>query len=284
MANVLASLKEAFLPRPDAPTDVRYGLIFKASRDLKEAKGVGLFDKTSDQRWPLGSKLELGDRTFRYFKCGATATVAGCLYESAAHGGGYSTIEGAAVAADTKAGGTTITITLPNTHANDNVTLNEFKDGYITIAAATLTADGKGQTFKIKSHPAAARNASCVFTLYDKVPVEIDSSESCTASVVKNVYDSVIISPAGAMTGKSVGVPLVVHTASYYGWIQSKGPVGVLLDGDVTAGAPVVADASVAGAVTTQVVNAGYLLSPTVGHAISDADSGEFALIDLCID
>ena len=149
--------------------------------------------------------MDMGDRIFRYGKCGATATIAGNYYESDAKGGqsgtNRTTLEGLAVAADSVAGSSTITVTLQNSHADDAITVNKFKDGYITVAAATLAADGKGQTFKIKSHPAAARNTNVVITIYDTIPVEIDSSESCTASIVKNVYDGVIISPAGAMTG-----------------------------------------------------------------------------------
>lgn len=283
MANLFGPLKNAFTWRVDSPSTSNFGLITKAQgAELKPPKGQGIYDISSTKKFPLGSKLELGDRIFRYALMGATAGVAGNLYESALKGGkATTTIEGATVAADTAANGTTITITLP---ATDAITANEFTDGYITVAAATLAADGKGQTFKIKSHPAAAGAASCVFTLYDSVPVEIDSSESCTASVIKHPYKSVIISPAGAMTGMSVGVPLVAVTAANYCWLQTRGPCGVLLDSDVVAGAPLVADASVAGAITTQVVNAGYLLSPTVAHAIADADTGEFGLVNLCID
>ncbi len=266
------------------PVQHLHGTLTYAGKKFVAPASQSPNQQSATQNFPLGTRLDLGDRVFRYAKCGGSDTVAGNYYESAAFGGAYSVIEGAAAGADSLAGSDQITITLPNTHASDAVTLNEFAEGYVTIAAATLAADGKGQTFKIKSHPVAVRNATCVLTLYDPIPVEIDSGESCTMSMVKNTYDLVIKSPAGVMTGSPVGVPLIVITTLYYGWFQTRGVCGVLLDSDTTAGVPLGPDASVAGAITTQVVNAGYLLIPTVARALTEADSTEHALVDLCID
>ncbi len=267
------------------PTQHLFGALMRAGRRLVAPEAQNPHQVTTTSNFPLGTKMDLGDRIFRYGRAGAT-TVVGTLYESAAKGGAVlSTNEGlTSDTIDTPAGGTTITFTLKNDGATDSVTANQYKDGYITIAASTAATDGRGQTFKIKSHPAAARNADVVFTLYDGVPVEIDSSESVTVSIVKNIYDNVIQSPAGAMTGTPAGVPPVIIASASYGWFQTRGPCGVLLDSDVVAGAPLGPDASVAGAITTQVVNAGYLLIPTVANAIADADTGEWAIVNLCID
>lgn len=261
------------------------GVIAKATRDKPiKPKGQGIYDISSTQKYPLGTKLDLGDRVFRYALMGSGAAgVAGNLYESAAKGSmGTTTAEGLTAGTDASADGTTAYATLPN-GGSDAIVVNQFKDGYLVVATGTAASDGRGQTFKIKSHAAAAKNTKVTLTLYDPIPVEIDTSE-VTVSLIANPYYKVIISPAGAMTGVSVGVPLAAVTASYYCWLQTRGPCGVLLDSDVTAGAPLVADASTAGAITTQVVNAGYLLAPTVAHAIADADTGEYGLVDLCID
>ena len=260
------------------------GLLTRAGRKTAAPEGQGIYQESISAKFPIGTKMDTGDRIFRYTKNGAATGVAGKLYESAAKGGAVlGTLEGIAVAANSPAGGSTITVTLPNNGATDSVVVNQFKDGYITIATGTAVADGRGQTFKIASHPAAARNANCVITIYDTLPVEIDESE-VTASITANVYDGVIISPAGAMTGTPAGVPLIAVTAAYYAWFQTGGPCGVLLENDTTAGAPLGAANGIAGAVETNAAGASSLLIPTVAHAISDADDAEYALVNLCID
>ena len=271
----------------DTVPTFEYGMLVQpARRVIVPYKAQGIYSISSTKRYPLGSKLDLGDRVFRYALVGTIAAVAGKLYEAPAKGGaaGTNTIEGKTVPSDVAAGASAITVTVPNDAAADAFEANQFADGYITIATGTLAADGVGQTFKVKSHPAAARNASCVLTLYDKIPVEIDVSEGVTYSLVASPWSKVVISPAAAAgTGRSIGWPLVAVTAAYYAWFQTKGILGALLDSDVVAGNPLVKDGSTAGAITTQVVNAGYLLVPTVAHAYADADTGEYGLVDACI-
>lgn len=272
MANVLASLKEAFLPRPDAPTDVRYGLIFKSSRDLKEAKGVGLFDKTSDQRWPLGSRLDLGERAFRYGLAGGSNLAVGKMTVSPTYAGSSANLQEDCTVAAAAAGATTLTVT----PVTDDVAANLFKDGYITIGAASTT--GAGQTFKIKSNTAKA--TTITVTLYDKIPVAL--AGTIKGSLTVNPYKSLIISPDEAsLTAPARGVPLVQITAAYYGWFQTKGVIGCLMHSSSNgsaAGLPMTLAAS--GALKV----AAAANDPVVAFALGAYDDSDYGLVDLCID
>lgn len=138
---------------------------------------------------------------------------------------------------------------------------NQFGQGYLVTASGT----GLGQTFKIASHAAAAANATFLVTLEDAIITTLDATTK--VSLVANPYIGIIVKPTSA-TGVPVGVsiyPIAASTAAtynattglltangvaQYGLIQSKGPVGALIDTTTNVGYPLGASASVAGALT----------------------------------
>jgi len=198
-------------------------------RGLKQHDMV--YNQHASAKFPVGTRLQLGDRTFYYAKAGE-ALVAGGLVQSAAKGGATTLQTYCAVSTAGTVGGKTVTVTI----ASDTLTANQFKDGFL-ITDAGSAVQGGGQCYKIKSHPAGSGNVT--FTLYDKQVVAI--STNAKVSLVANKYRGVIRAPATTATGIPVGVPLIAVTSAYYFWLQTWGICPVRgPEADIAAGHPVV--------------------------------------------
>jgi hypothetical protein len=197
-----------------------------------------VFNESSVQNTDLGQVARTPDgRCFRYVQAGSTALVAGKLQQAPAIVANHQNI---AVAEAASAGATTVTVTLGATAA----TANAYSNGYLVVN----DGDGEGYTYQIKSHPAADASASLEVELYDELEEALTtSSEVC---LIPNKYNGVIVNPTTA-TNVPVGVAVKDITASYYGWIQTKGPVGCLNDSATGVGLGLAPSGSVAGALAT---------------------------------
>lgn len=217
---------------------------------------------TADQLNP-GTRSESADgRQFVYVKAGAVTLVPGKLQQAPAIVANHQNI---AVAAAAAIAATTVTVTLGATAA----TANQYAGGYLVVNDVT----GEGQTLLISSHPAADASASLVVTLSD--PVLVALTTSTEVSLIANPYNGVIINPT-TPTGKPVGVAVYPITAGEYGWIQCRGAVSCLNDGNTTVGLAVAPSQGTAGAVKT-----GATTLDSVGSALQTAVSTEYNTIDL---
>lgn len=169
----------------------------------------GIYEESSTQKGRLGSRLRVGDRTFYYAKLATSANCSGgdvlCApILIASHQGAI--IQAAAAAT----GANTITIT-----AGTAFTVNQYAEGYISVA----TGVGKGQMYRIKSHPVIATAATGVITLYDSLPASVASGP---VGFTPSLFDSVKV--GSAALGVPVGVaPIAVTTGNYF-WLQTWGP------------------------------------------------------------
>jgi hypothetical protein len=224
---------------------------------------------SSVQECALGTKVVTPDgRAFRYVKAGGTALVAGKLYDGPAEIANHQNLSVASAAA---AGASSITVTLGATAA----TADQYAGGVIVIN----DVDGQGFTYSIKSHPAADASASLTLTLDDEETVVTALTTSSQATLVPNQYKNIIIH-ASTETGVPVGVAVTQITASYYGWIQTRGPVAVLQDVSAAdIGMSVAASATTDGAVTA---NDGTLKE--VGTMLATGVSTEYNPVFLSID
>lgn len=187
---------------------------------------------------------------------GGTALVSGVLVQAPASIGANHT----GLTLSTQAiGSTQITATLGGTA----VTANQYAGGTLVISAGT----GKGQTVKIASHPAqSTTTGTVVFTLEEPLSVATATTDSKGSLTLpqygsKNGTDfttfGVIVSPTTA-TGATIGatiypIPASTATVPTYGYIVTKGAVGVLNDAGTAIGLDVMPSSSVAGAVVTYV-------------------------------
>lgn len=229
-----------------------------------------LYNIHSSANWPIGTRWQLGDRTF-YFALANGDLPAGNLAQTPANGGATTAQQDCTVAVAGAVGGKTVSVTIKT----DTLVENQFRNGLLIVSAGSV-AQGNGQSFRIKSHPAGAGNV--VFTLYDKIPVIINSTGG-KVTLMANKYNKVIPAPASTASGAPAGVPLVKITDAYYGWLQTWGPCGVLSgSGAITIGHGVTVGLET-GAVINQVGTAED--ECLVGDILMAGDTTDHVIIDL---
>lgn len=211
----------------------------------------------------LGALATTGDgRYYRFCLAGGTALVPGKLQQSIAED--TSNWENLSIAA-AAVGATSITTTSTVTLA-----VNLLANGYVMVT----TSNGAGYQYQIGSHAVAA-GAVVTFNIVDPIVVALTTSSKIDA--IPSPYMNLVVNPTAA-SGLPVGVAVAATPASYYGWVQTRGPAVVLADGTVTVGTSVCASNGTAGAVEA---TAG--VQALVGTAITGIATTEYGAINLNI-
>lgn len=228
----------------------------------------GIFSESSTALHGIGEIAHSNDgRKFRYTKVGATALIAGKLYQAPAED---TTNHQALTVAVASVGATSMTTTTTVTLA-----ANLLAGGFLTVNSATA---GAGFTYKIASH-AAAVAAVVTFNLEDSVIVA--TTGTVVVDVSKNPYDQVVVAPTTA-TSAAVGFAVYNVTAAYFGWLCTHGPTACLAQGTVVVGDDLVpAESTNAGSVVSR---ADASLSNTVGKALTGIASTDYGLVFASID
>lgn len=225
--------------------------------------GQALFTSSATQQHVLGEMMVSPDgRKFRYAKAGGSTLVRGNLLQGPAEDTAHQNLAIAAASV----GDTTITTTTTVT-----VTANQYAGGYVIVSVTP----GLGNSYRIKSHPAATA-AAVTLTLED--PVRVAMTTSSRIDLVKNPFDGVIQFPTTA-SGPAVGAAIHAIATSEFGWIQSGGIAPVLNDGGSTVGTNVSASNATAGA-----VEAAVTAQAAVGFAATGIATTENGAIFLKID
>jgi hypothetical protein len=207
---------------------------------------------------PLGTTTYTADgRAFVYGQAGGTELAYGLLAMTQATDANE---QNETVATAAPVGSYEIGIT-----TGGAVTANQFANGFLMIN----DANGEGQYYKIKSHPAGTANV--IYTLYE--PIRVAVTTSGKASLLEHPCAKLVISAATA--GSPVGVPIVAIPAANYGWFQTRGVASVLVAGTIVIGQNAVQAAG--GAVAP---NAGDIL-PVVGTVLQVSANTEYAFINL---
>lgn len=228
----------------------------------------GILEESSTQLHNLGSYVETSDgRGFRYCKVGATATVAGKVYQSKALDATNDQPSGGHSVAAAAIGATSVTTTSTVT-----VTANEFAGGYLAV----VVTPGEGYTYRISGHAAAS---AAVVTINLDDPIQIALTTSSKVIWCANPYDGVVIEP-GTPTGKIVGVAPRIITAAYFGWLQTRGVASVLFTGTGAAGKVV---GSLTGGTSGSMAPA-IAATNIGGEHMATGITGEYSLIYLTID
>ena len=209
--------------------------------------GQGIHQESTVKNSPLGTRLLLNDgREFIYCFNGGVALAAGKMVGTPAWASDHESLAVPIELRDTRE----ITITNGATTA---ITKDLYKDGYamVEVSTANTASDDPMGTYKIKSHPAAAVNATCLLQLYD--PIRVLFAGATTITLVKNPYSGVVVLLGSGSTELSapIGVPLIPVTIAYYFWAQTKGVCNVLSQGaTIAVGTPLMRGTS-AGGLTT---------------------------------
>jgi hypothetical protein len=229
--------------------------------------GQDILLDSSVQNATLGVYAETNDgRGFRYCKIGAVSTVPGKLYCSAAQDTTNLNPSGGLAVAAAAIGTTAVTLTGSLTLA-----ANLIAGGLMSV---TVTP-GHGYTYRVKGNSAVSAAANCAVTLEDPLIVALTTSSKVL--FMQNKYANVIVSPA-SVSGAPVGVAIGIITNANFGWLQVRGPVGLLNDTGTGVGKAVMPSATVAGAVIT-----GTGVFAPVGFAINAGVTTEYDFVDLCI-
>jgi len=175
---------------------------------LSGGKWQSPYEQSATQNFPIGTRLQLGDRVFHYCQAKGTTAVA----MKAGHNGTADCgVNTAAVAYP--AGTTTLIILDTNTRA-----ANYYQNGYLWVMDLV---SGIYQMYKIKSSLAAlAADNQVTLTLYDPIPNAIPASTWVTAW--PNPYSNILFTTDGHSS--MVCVPLIPVTTDYYFWGQTWGP------------------------------------------------------------
>lgn len=174
----------------------------------------------------LGVRSTTGDgREFRFVSAGASNLIVGQLNQAAAPQSNYVDVTAIAAAA----GATTVTLTVSTSTA---VAANQFSGGYYTTYGTV--ANGGGQILRISSNTAVtASGTSITITLEDPVVTAITTS--ATVNILPPPYAAVIQVPT-TVTGKVTGIAVNALTATYYGWVQTRGVAQALIAGTPAIG------------------------------------------------
>ncbi len=176
---------------------------------------------TSAQQYPLGTRAVIGERSFHYGKASTDGTGPnsrlvqnGNIYND---DGLQDAWEGSSTAVAAAVGDETIIFA----DTNSNHVANFFRRGWIIMFYS-----GDTMTHQILGNTAAGTTTT--LTLVDPVVVA-DSDGAIFSTIHPSIYSKMRMRAAGFSTQAAiVGAALREFTASYYGWIQTWGPVYVV--------------------------------------------------------
>lgn len=144
-------------------------------------------------------------------------------------------------------------------------TLNQYAGGYFVTRSGTAP----GQSLLIAGNTAAALSAATTITLQDPLIVATDATTKY--SLYAHPYSNCVIS-ATDQADFVTGVPNVIITTAYYGWLQTGGVCSVLADDTAPAdGVSIAASDATAGAIGTADVAGVTIIGSTIAATTSTA-------------
>jgi hypothetical protein len=237
----------------------------------------GIYEESITPLYPLGTRMDIGDRTFFYSSADETL-YAGNTCEAADLGGATTTLQSSNAITVAAAIGDTRIYVCAGTTAQDADT---FADGWATIWDGTTV--GTCYCFKVKGNSALATSGTTSYIdLYDGVPIAFDTSDQ--VSLIANLYKKVHqgnTTQAGAL----LGVAPINVTSGYYFWLQTYGPAAVypgvaafVIDeyvglSDTTAGA----------AETVTGIDSGAAENPVLGYTLHTGTLSEAGIVFLTV-
>lgn len=189
-----------------------------------------IYEISSTKKYKLGTRLQRGDKTYRYVKAGESITdTQHCVY------GAYcQAINYCAVQANKAATATSITVTVAATDGiggDGAFTEDVLENGHIVI----FTASGEYLNFTTTGNPAKAAGAGTLTIELDgELPIAITTSD-----VVEGIVTPYLDVKDGNSGGFRmwVGLPMrLLTTTNPYGWVQTWGPCWISPQTAVSAG------------------------------------------------
>lgn len=231
--------------------------------------GQNVHSESSTQLHPLGTRGETRDgRRFRYCQAGASALVAGTLYQSAAPIANHLANTPPAVAI----GATSFSYTPGATGGASNL----YAEGFLQVD----TTPGEGYTYMVSGHGTITSATAFTLTLMD--PIVIALTTSSRVGLRHNAFKNVIQAPT-TLTANAAGIATFPLTAGYYGWLQTYGPCSCLINGTPAVTAPAINSATTAGALDVWTA-AAQPTSSFVGRMMQVGVSTKYNFVFLTLD
>ena len=232
---------------------------------------------SSTKGHPLGTKIVIRDRTFRYVEAAGTEIGEGLLVSQQA--AVTTQDDDLAIAATAAAGATSVSVTLGG---SNNLEKNEYQDGYIFNNTAAGTA---ALMYRIKSHPYSAHSSNVTITLDEPDGlVNAWTAGTDVVGLIGSPWKDVVVAPT-TVIGMTVGLTCNTIPASYYGWVQTAGPALALVDAAATTavGSALMAGTNHAGQMELLTYeDEAYRAVATLGSLA--AVDNEYAFVQLCIE
>lgn len=237
---------------------------------------VDTYSWTTDQKHPLGSLAVTKDgRVFRYCQAGAADLVAGNVEQTAAPIANHLALTSAAQAIGDGDGAAPIVVTPGATAGAANL----YAEGMLTVD----TIPSNGYNYRISGHPAIV--ASTAFNLYLDLDenLQLAFTTATRYGLHHNPYKNVIQTPTTA-TALVVGIAPAPIVAANYGWLQTRGPAAVLINGTPAVTSPVANSGTTAGAVDVWTTAAAAVVVTPVGRMMQVGVSGKNNTVFVTLD
>ena len=199
--------------------DIPYDEVFNWGNKSPLPTNLNPFDVGTAQLYPLGFKVMLNDRTYRYVEFGGT-TKAGDVCQREGPDAAHDDLAVAAAAI----GATVLTISTAIT-----LVVNEYVGGSLNAEADT----GLGYNYMVLKHDVDAAAGGATVTITPPLAIAVDTSSDI--KLVKSAYKEVIIAPT-TLTGAVVGISCCVGADGSFGFVQTTGDATVLTDGTLVIG------------------------------------------------
>ena len=232
---------------------------------------------TSDSRKPLGTKMVIRDRVFRYVEAAAVEIGEGLLVSQQA--AVTTQDDDLAVASTAAAGATSVSITLGG---SNNLEKNEYQDGYIFNNTAAGTA---ALMYRIESHAYSAHSSAVTINLDEPDGlVNAWTAGTDVVGLIGSPWKDIVVAPTTTI-GMTVGLTCNTIPASYYGWVQTAGPALAKIDSasGTAVGSALMTGTNHAGQMELLTYeDEAYRAVATLGSLA--AVDNEYAFVQLCIE
>lgn len=253
---------------------------------------VNIYKEDTSPSFALGTKFERQDGAiFRYSHFGATVASAGLLCSVDISESSESEVTSAIVASAStyQVDGETVGV-YPNMLGSKfivatlgSITTDEFAGGYVVI---TSGPSATSETYRIKGNTATGNPDSGNFRIELYARLQAGLNSSTTFTVTGNRYANLEASLAATGSDLASGVTLIsITTAGDYGWVQTKGIIGVLCGSTtILAQRMVGISTSVAGAIDLAIATSSITISTIVGISCANSTAATFVPIALQLD
>ena len=215
----------------------------------------------------MGTELWQGENAYRYVYMNGAVTAGKLVQQPAGIVAHHSQMVATAQTAVTTTDTTDISV---ETAGDTDITLNQYQDGYMFVN----DAEGEGQAWKVKSHPAHNHgdDPSIVITVYGRLTTQLETTSQLT--LVANPYKDVIVAPA-TETGAVIGATVIDMADDYYGWVQFRGPKSMLIsNAALVQGQNVVRSTNDAGGVQAAASDILYPVGQCMATTVVDTEYG----------